>query len=170
MQDSSTLLLTHAQLSVAIAGFAGIAATLRRPLTPLLNQRFLALMSLSFLQVMAGLFPVWLTEFIPSYPSPWRTAIGLMLVLYSVHLIALVLLPMKSVGRTISVVINPPVTFLTWAITIISLCSLGVTVGSPESPSLFTTYYGANAIFLFTQFVLFADLATASDARHGPDA
>jgi len=57
--------MTHAQLSVAVAGFSGVAAAIRRPLTPLLRQRFLALLSVSFQQVLACKLPIWLSGFIP---------------------------------------------------------------------------------------------------------
>ena len=170
MQDSSVLLLTHAQLSIAIAGFASVAATLRRPLTSLLAQRFLALLSLSFLQVLACLLPVWLGEFQHTEFGIWRICGLVMFVLYSCHLTFLVLAPMTRIGKTIGVVINPIVTALTWIAGTAAIITLGTFAFRAESHATFSEYYACNAVFLFTQFILFADVATADSNRHSTDA
>ena len=165
MQDSSVLLLTHAQVAVALAGFSGVTITIRRPLTALLRQRFLALMSLSFLQVLGSLLPVWLGEFYHTAFPIWRITASVMLALYLCHTIFLVLLPIKAVGRTIATVINPVVTVATWIPGLLSMAALILVAAKRESAQTFAIYYACHAAFLFTQFMIFADVATAKNER-----
>ncbi len=170
MQDSSALLLTHAQLAVAIAGFSGVAVTIRRPLTALLKQRFFALISLSLLQVFGSLLPVWLGDLRHLPDHVWQVSSGVMLVLYLCHTLFLVLIPIKTVGRTIATVINPVVTVGTWVPGLVAMCALAITATRPESPNPFSVYYACHAAFLFTEFMVFADVATAKNERHPTDA
>ena len=170
MQDSSILLLTHAQLSIAVAGFSSVAAAIRRPLTPLLRQRFLALLSVSFQQVFACMLPVWLSGFIVTQDQIWQTCSIVTLLLYCAHTLWLVVLPMRKLGRPIGQVINPFVTAATWlasiaAITIIAINAIGYPGGST-----FHMYYAGNAIWLFIGFMIFADVATTESDRFEPDA
>ena len=162
MQDSSILLLTHAQITVAVAGFASVAAAIRRPLTPILRQRFLALLSVSVLQVLACLFPVWLATAIPESERTWQMCSILMLALYGGHTWWLVLVPIRKIGKAIGTVINPAVTAGTWIASAVAFLTIAVNALGYPVKSSFHVYYAGNAIWLFIGFMIFAEVATSS--------
>ena len=50
-----SILLTHAEVAVALAGFASVAAVLRRPLSPVHRQRFFAILFAALVLVLGSL-------------------------------------------------------------------------------------------------------------------
>ena len=50
--DSEVLLQTHAEMAIAITGFASVIAALSRPLTAFARQRFFSLLALSVIQIL----------------------------------------------------------------------------------------------------------------------
>ena len=170
MQDSSILLLTHAQITVAVAGFASVAAAIRRPLTALLRQRFLALLSVSFLQVLACLFPVWLSGVVPESERTWQLCSVLTLFLYAGHTWWLVLVPMRKIGKPVGTVINPVITAGTWAASTIAFLIIASNVIGYPIRSSFHVYYAGNAIWLFIGFMIFAEVVTSKAEDAEPDA
>ena len=53
-----SILLTHAEITVALAGFASVAAVLRRPLSPIQRQRFFSILFGALALVLGSLVPV----------------------------------------------------------------------------------------------------------------
>ena len=111
MGSIDSILLTHAELAIALAGFASVAAVLRRPLGPVQRQRFFAILFPALFQILAGILPLWLAELELAGSALWRTASALQLAL-ALPIAVFVLLPLRQLGARSFLVINRPITFI----------------------------------------------------------
>jgi hypothetical protein len=64
--DMQSVLQTHAEVAMALGGFASVVAALGRPLSGVRRQRFLALLFLALVQVLTCLLPIWLSNLLDS--------------------------------------------------------------------------------------------------------
>ena len=159
-----SLLQTHAEVAVALAGFASVAAVLQRPLSPHSRMRFLSILFAALIQVLSGLVPVWLSNIGVSGPTLWRTATALVLFL-SIPLIVWVIIQIRALGGVSVILINVPVTRITNALSAIVLGALLLNlVGVPVAPG-FGLYYASSLLGLSVVFVLFASVVVDSDAE-----
>ena len=157
-----SLLQTHAEVAVALAGFASVAAVLQRPLSPVGRQRFLSILFAALIQVLAGLVPVWLSNVGVSGPALWRTATALVLFL-SIPLAVWVGFRLRALGRANTVLINVPVTLISQALTAVTFCALlSNLVGVPVAPG-FGLYYLSQLLGLTVVFVIFAGTVVGAD-------
>ena len=106
--DVGSLLQTHTEVAIALAGFAGVAAVLRRPLSPLGRLRFLGLLFTALIQVLGCLAPVWLSILGISGSFLWRVASALVLVL-STTLVLVLTRPQRAIDRDSFVLLNAAV-------------------------------------------------------------
>lgn len=158
--NSDTLLQTHAEVAIALAGFASVVAALRRPLSPFARQRFLSLLALSLIQVLGCLLPLWWIDLAESTPAGWRILSILLLALNAARLWWLVVLPNRRMSPEERTILNPLMHRITWGIGWLSLvCLLSNSVGIPFSPN-FDLYYTGLLATLCVGFTLFADVAT----------
>ena len=157
------LLETHAEVAVALAGFASVSAVLRRPLSALLRQRFLAILFAALVQVLGGLVPVWLSVLGVVGPTLWRTASFLQFALAATLVWTVVYVPLKSTSASAYVIINRPMSFVYY---LIALCLLAAhllnVLGMPMAPN-FGLYYGALLAAITTLFLGFADVVLIGD-------
>jgi hypothetical protein len=156
-----SLLQTHAEVAVALAGFASVAAVLQRPLSPRSRQRFLTILFAALIQVLSGLVPVWLSSIGVSGPTLWRTATALVLFL-SIPLIVWVDIQLRAHGGVSVILINVPVTLI---VNILIAGTYGALlfnlVGVPMAPG-FGLYYASSLLGLSIVFVLFADVVVGA--------
>ncbi len=141
--DSQTLLQTHAEVAIALAGFASVVAALGRPLTPFTRQRFLSLLSLSLIQVLGCLLPLWCLQLFGSELAAWRVLSAILLGLNAARLWWLVILPIRTLGGGAWIILNPLASKFIWGAgyAILALLMLN-TIGIPFSPT-FDLYYAA---------------------------
>ena len=159
-----SLLQTHAEVAVALAGFASVAAVLQRPLSPRSRQRFLSILFAALIQVLSGLVPVWLSNIGVSGPTLWRTATALVLFL-SIPLIVWVIFQLSALGGINRVVINVAVTRITNALSAVVFAALLFNlVGVPMAPG-FGLYYASSLLGLSVVFVLFAGVVVSADGE-----
>jgi hypothetical protein len=157
--DSDALLQTHAEVAIALAGFASVIAALGRPLSDFARQRFLSLLALSLIQVLGCLLPLWFLHFFESPSAGWRLVSIVILVLSVARLRWLVILPIRSLGREALGIFNPLVTKLIWGAGLVTiLCLVLNAAGVPFRPG-FDLYYGGLLASLLVGFGLFADVA-----------
>ena len=155
--DVESLLLTHAELALGLAGFASVVAALGRPLSPVQRQRFLNLLSIALTQVLLCVMPVWLFSFIESTPTIWRLASALYLLLAVATMIWVVILPIRALDG-VFVLVNPTITLLVNVASGFAFLALLLnTLGLPLQPN-FPMYYSALAVNLFIGFIVFADV------------
>ena len=153
------LLQTHAEVGVALAGFASVVAALRRPLSALARQRFLSLLALSVIQILGCLLPIWFMQQLASSEFGWRVMSAVLLVLNLMRMWWLVLLPARYLGPQVQTLINPVVGRLAWGAGLATMLLLLLNiVGLPLRPG-FDLYYAALLSTLLVGFVLFADVA-----------
>ncbi len=152
-----SILLTNAEVAVALAGFASVAAVLRRPLSPVQRQRFLVILFAALGLVLGSLVPVWLSKLEVSGPALWRIASVFLLVLFLTHGFVLVYLPLRKLGASILVVINLPVTYVGFGIATVTPGLLVVNLLGVPTPG-FGLYYAALLTFLAAVFFAFADI------------
>lgn len=158
MVDISSLLETHAQVALAVAGFASVIAALGKSFTPPMQARFNQMLSNSFIQVIACLLPGWLRYFIHSDSMIWLISSAVFLSLITVQVWWLVWPPMRDVDMTIGFVINRKVTTLVWGVaTLASILLLMNIFGAISAPD-FPLYYSALLCALIIAFSLFADV------------
>ncbi len=157
-----SILLTHAEVAVALAGFASVAAVLRRPLSPVQRQRFLVILFAALGLVLGSLGPVWLSELEVSGPALWRIASAFLLVLFLTHGFVFVYLPLRKLGASILVVINLPVTYVGVGITTAMVGLLVVNLLGVPTPG-FGLYYAALLAGLAAIFLAFADVVITED-------
>jgi hypothetical protein len=158
--DAGALLQTHAEVAIALAGFASVVAALSRPLSSFARQRFLSLLALSVIQVVGCLLPLWFLQCTGQPPSGWRVLSVLLLGLNAARLWWLVVLPSRELESEERVIINPLVHTLSWSIGWLGMALLLLNgVGFPFQPS-FHIYYAALLATLLIGFALFADVAT----------
>ena len=159
--DSETLLQTHAEVAVALAGFASVVAALRRPLSAFARQRFLSLLGLSLIQVLGCLLPLWSVPLFDSSSTAWRILSAVLLGLNAARLWGLVLVPIRALGEGAQVILSPRVSKFIWGAGPVTLLLLALNVaGLPFNPS-FNLYYAALLATLLVGFALFADVAVA---------
>ena len=155
MGSIDSILLTHAELAIALAGFASVAAVLRRPLAPVQRQRFFAILFPWLFQILASILSLWLAELELAGPALWRTASALQLAL-ALPIAVFVLLPLRQLGARSFLVINRPITSIGYGL-LAALFALLV-VNLLVSASSFALYYAALLTGLVTIFLAFADV------------
>jgi hypothetical protein len=153
------LLQTHAEVGIALAGFASVVAALRRPLTALARQRFLSLLALSVIQILGCLLPLWFLHQLEASEFGWRVLSATVLALNLMRMRWLVLVPSRQLGTAVQAILSPAVGRLAWALGITGyLLLLLNVVGLPLRPS-FDLYYAGMLSTLLVGFALFADVA-----------
>src|SRR5262245_38633479 len=153
------LLQTHAEVGIALAGFASVVAALRRPLSVLARQRFLSLLALAVIQILGCLLPIWFMHQLTSPELGWRVLSAALLVLNLMRMWWLVLLPACRLGVEVQNIINPVVGRLVWGAGLAGMLLLLLNiVGLPLRPG-FDLYYAGLLVNLLVGFVLFADAA-----------
>jgi hypothetical protein len=157
-----SLLQTHAEVAVALAGFASVAAVLRRPLSPRDRQRFLAILFCALIQVLGGLVPVWLSILGVAGPALWRIATILSLAL-GLSLVVLVYLQLRALGGASAVLINAPVTLISRVLSVAALGALLLNLLGVPGPPGFGLYYTSLLLGLTVVFVMFADVVVSAD-------
>ena len=154
----NSLLETHAEVAAVLAGFASIAAVLRRPLSPVELQRFFSLLFAALIQIVVCLVPVWLSIINVTGVALWRSAALIALILTLAHMMFLIIIPMRALGATNLTIINAPVNYAIFAMSVVVLGSLVLTIiGVPIAPG-FALYYLACLFGLIICFFVFADL------------
>jgi len=157
-----SLLQTHAEVAVALAGFASVAAVLRRPLSRLERGHFLSLLFTALIQVLGSLAPVWLSSMGIGGALLWRIASALVLTL-SIILVFVIAVPQRSLSPESFVLINTPVTRACNALAVFVFGALLVdTVGFPVEPN-FGLYYAALLLSMTIIFVMFASVVVSED-------
>ncbi len=157
-----SILLTHAEVAVALAGFASVAAVLRRPLSPVQRQRFLVILFAALSLVMGSLVPVWLSELGVGDPACWRIASAFLLLLVLTHAFVLIYLPLRTLGASILRVINLPVTYVGYGLMAAMLGLLVVNLLGVPTPG-FGLYYASLLAGLAAIFLAFADVVITED-------
>ena len=161
MGSIDSILLTHAELAIALAGFASVAAVLRRPLSTIQRQRFFSILFSSLFQVSFSILPLWLAEIEIAGPGLWRTASALYLALMFPLLLFTVYLPLRKLDAHSFTVINLPVTYISYGL-IASLLGLLVANLLVSAPG-FGLYYAALFSGMCTAFLIFADVVVVGD-------
>lgn len=158
--DSEVLLQTHAEMAIAITGFASVIAALSRPLTAFARQRFFSLLALSVIQILGCLIPLWFLHLIESPSTVWRLASIIILVLSLVRLRWLVFLPLRSLGEEARNILNPLARRLIYGGGYLGFACLALnSIGIGFRPN-FDLYYASLLVTLLVGFALFADVAT----------
>ena len=158
--DSEVLLQTHAEVAIAMAGFASVIAALGRPLSDFARQRFFSLLALSLIQILGCLLPLWLLHLIESPSAGWRLISIVVLGLNVARMWWLVILPIRTLGDEARVILNPVVTKFTYTSGYLGFaCLLLNTIGMGFRPN-FELYYACLLATLLVGFALFADVAT----------
>ena len=155
-----SILLTHAQVAVSLAGFASVAAVLQRPLSPVQRSRFITILFLSLLQILGGLVPVWLSALYVVDSELWRTTSALYLVA-SLVLGLVLLYPLRALGGRGSgmIVMNVSMTVIVWLLYLCAFGTLLVNLFASPAPG-FVLYYASLIAGMITVFIAFADVAT----------
>jgi hypothetical protein len=161
--SADSILLTHAEVAVALAGFASVVAVLRYPLSSLQRQRFVMILFTALAGVLGALLPVWLSESGLTGPPLWRfsSAVGLVIILV-VFVTSMV--PMKALGRSARIIINQPVTYLVNVNFAAVIGTHMVNAFALFEPS-FSFYYAALLGGLISTFVIFADVVLGQQAQ-----
>lgn len=160
--NSEALLQTHAEVAIALAGFASVVAALIRPLSAFARQRFLSLLALSLIQVIGCLLPLWLLRFVEDPSASWRLLSILLLGLNVARLWWLVILPNRRLDQDERVILGPLANQVMWGTGLLALLLFLInSVGIPFRPN-FELYYAGLLATLLIGFALFADVATGS--------
>lgn len=158
--DSEVLLQTHAEVAVAMAGFASVIAALGRPLSAFARQRFFSLLALSLIQILGCLLPLWFLHLIEPTSAGWRTVSIVILGLSVSRIWWLVILPIRALGAEARTILHPVVTRFTYFVGYLGMaCLLLNVIGIGFSPN-FSLYYAGLLATLLVGFVLFADVST----------
>ena len=156
------LLQTHAEVGIALAGFSSVVAALRRPLSALARQRFFSLLTLSVIQILGCLLPIWFMQQLANSELGWRVLSAVLLALNLARMWWLVLIPARHLGVLgieVQAIINPAVTRVVWAAGLAGMLFLLLNiVGVPLRPG-FDLYYAGLLSTVLVGFVLFADVA-----------
>ena len=143
-----SLLETHAEVAVALAGFASVAAVLQRPLSARQRRNFLSLLYTSLVQVLGSLVPVWLPAVGIGGPTLWRVSTAMVLALSTA---AVLVMSMRVIF------INRPLTYLCNVLTLgIFIALVFNTFGLGVAPG-FGLYYTALLLGMVVIFIMFAD-------------
>lgn len=158
--DSEVLLQTHAEVAIAVAGFASVIAALGRPLSAFERQRFFSLLALSLIQILGCLLPLWLLHLIESPSAGWRLISIAILGLHIARMWWLVILPTRTLGGEARVVLHPAFSKFFWPMGFLSMTFLLLNaIGIGFRPN-FDLYYAHLLMALLSGFALFADVAT----------
>ncbi len=154
-----SLLMTHAEVAVAIAGFASVAAVLGRPLNALQRWRFLQILFTGFVQVAAGLIPVWLSSLGIVGPMLWRSVsvIGLLFTVILAVGLGSIFVRTPGLSRSAIMVLNWPATYLIYGLSVTVFVLLLVNAWGVPEPG-FGLYYAALLAGMATVFLSFADV------------
>lgn len=156
--DPEGLLQTHAEVGIALAGFASVVAALRRPLPVQARQRFLSLLALSVIQIFGCLLPLWFFSHFSYSPFAWRALSAGLLAMLIMRMWWLVLRPARQVGVEVRNIIGPAAGRLVWATGLAGMFLLLLNiVGLPLQPG-FDLYYAGLLLTLLVGFSLFADV------------
>lgn len=154
------LLQTHAEVGIALAGFASVVAALRRPLTVHTRQRFLSLLALAVIQIVGCLLPLWFAPRFNAAGFGWRVLSAVMLALLVMRLWWVIILPSRQLGIEVRAIMTPVIGRLVWIFGLGGCALLLVNiVGLPLRPG-FDLYYAGLLSALLPGFALFADVAT----------
>jgi len=160
--NSDTLLQTHAEVAIALAGFASVVAALSRPMSAFQRQRFLSLLALSLIQVLGCLLPLWWIGLADTPPVGWRLLSIVLLALNAARLWWLVIVPNRKLGPEERVILNPLASKVIWGTGMLALlCMLSNAIGIPFRPG-FDLYYAGLLATLLIGFALFADVAAGN--------
>jgi len=151
-----SILLTHAEVAVAVAGFASVVAVLRRPLTILQRQRFFSILLGSLTQILSCLTTVSLMGVGMDGPALWRSASAVTLTLLILVTVVLYL-PMRALGTHGIVVINVPVTYFVYVLFAAMWGTLLANMFVVAAPG-FGLYYSYMLLGLANLFLVFADV------------
>lgn len=159
--SADALLLTYAEVSVAVAGFASIVAALRQPLSPIQRNRFLIILFTSLAGVLAALVPVWLMESGLTGPSLWRisSAFSLMITFW-ITIVAY--LSIKTIGTRGQIIINRPTTYFANVLFAIVVGTQVINLVGAPTPS-FSLYFAGILVALTNVFLVFADAALLAE-------
>jgi len=158
-----SILETHAEVAMALGGFASVAAALGRPLGPVRRQRFLALLFLALTLVLQCLLPLWLSQLGFSASTLWRSASLLAFSIASTVIVFTVVIPLRRTGYTSGMLKNRGARYLVnggGGISVLLLLINGI--GVPDSPG-FGIYYASLVLALTVGFTLFADTVLIPD-------
>jgi hypothetical protein len=160
-----SILETHAEVAMALGGFASVAAALGRPLAPVRRQRFLALLFLALALVLQSLLPIWLAQLGLSSSGLWRVSSLLSFGIATTVIVSTVVLPLRKTGYTSGMLKNPSARHFVNLGGGISVVLLPLNaIGLPASPG-FGIYYASLALAFATGFVLFADAVLLADDK-----
>jgi len=159
--DSESLLLTHAEIAVAVAGFSAVAAVLQRPLGAVRRTLFYGILLLSLQQILGCLVPVWLSRLDLVGATLWRTASSLYFAL-ALLIGLLLIVPTIRRGFQAAIVINVPATVLIYSLAVAAYVLLLVNLFVVPAPG-FGLYYASMLTGLIAVFIVFADVATRED-------
>ena len=158
--NAETLLQTHAEVAIAMAGFASVIAALSRPLPAFTRQRFFSLLALSLIQILGCILPLWLLDRVGSPSTAWRLISIVMLAASLVRMRWLVVLPIRRLGDEARTILHSSVTRFVYLAGYLGLgCFALNAIAIGFEPSL-DIYYVGLLTFLVVGFVLFADVAT----------
>lgn len=159
--DVESLLLTHAEIAVAVAGFAGIAAVLQRPLMAVQRNRFYSILLLSLQQILGGLTPVLLLNLGYSGSELWSIASTFYLAI-ALGVGIFLAFPTIKHGASTGRLLNPVMTWAIYSLAAISYAVLLVNLLVINAPG-FGLYYTSMLTCLIAVFIIFADVATRED-------
>jgi hypothetical protein len=163
--DVGSLLQTHTEVAIALAGFASVVAVLRRPLSPVGRLRFLSLLFTALIQVLGCLVPVWLSTLSISGSTLWQISTAIVLVLSTTLMLAIVR-PQRALDSDGFVLINAPVDRLCKVLILGTFAALLVnTLGIPAAPG-FGLYYTALLLGMIVIFVMFANEVVSEDGAN----
>jgi hypothetical protein len=155
--NAEQLLQTHAEVAVALAGFASVAAVLRRPLSRRDRLAFVSILFSALIQVLGSLVPVWLSNASITADLLWRITAVLVLVL-SIALVVWVYQEVKTIGGSVAGLINRPVTIISRLLTVGTYVALLANLVAPG----FVLYYISLLSGLTLVFIMFADAVLTS--------
>ena len=158
--DSDALLQTHAEVAIALAGFASVIAALSRPLNAFERQRFLSLLGLALIQILGCLLPLWLVRVFESSAGVWRLLSFVLLALNLARMWWLVFLPTRTLGGPSREVFNPLASRVIFGSGMAGFTCFAVNaIGIAITPG-FDLYYTGMLTTLLVGFALFADVVT----------
>ena len=154
------LLQIHAEVAIALAGFASVIVALSRPLSPFARQRFYSLLSLAVIQILGCMLPLWVLRLLESPSTGWRLLSAVVLGLSAARIWWLIVLPGRTLGPQVTNILHPVVTrWIYGAAALSSACLILNVIGIGFAPN-FDLYYVGLMVNLLVGFALFADVAT----------
>jgi hypothetical protein len=143
LESIQGVLQTHAEVAMALGGFASVVAALGRPLGEIRRQRFVALLFLALTQVLSCVIPLWLVELGITESSLWRIASLAGFLIATTSILFTVILPLRRIGDQTGGVRSAPLRHFLNVASAASLFLLPLNaLGFPWSPS-FALYYAS---------------------------